>query len=295
MRAQEGDGGGTVVVRPNSQRSIGPISDFFETSYGVVKRAQVFSKWIEAFKRREGRQTVSILDFGCGTGSTVTRPLGGGGDQILGVDAHQASVEVAERQNSLRNVRYRVGGLPDLLNGSERFDVIICSEVLEHLSEPESYVRGFRSLLNSPGILILSIPNGYGPFEQLKALEQRLDDLGIDWILVWMGQAARRAAIRTLERLGRRISPPVMGTLDQDSPHVNFFRLHALEEMCRREGFVIRETRGRSLICGPYADFWLNRWPFRLLLPLNNALADWLPLRFCSDWMLLLQKEDRDN
>lgn len=278
-----------------SQVPQGPTCDFRESSYGIVKRVQVFSGWIKDFKRREGRQILSILDFGCGTGLTLTRPLGRTGDAILGVDTHAASVASAERQNPFKNVRYRLADISDLLSAGEHFDVIICSEVLEHLEDPGRYLQGFRRLMKTPGLLIISVPNGNGPFEGLQRLERRLKRLGIDDVFVSLGQSTRTAAIWMLERLGRRIPPPVMGTLDQDSPHVNFFELDELKEMCRREGFEVTEVRGRTFLCGPYADFWLNRWPLRLLLPLNNALADWLPLRFCSDWMLLLRTRDRDG
>lgn len=274
---------------------VGTACDFSETSYGIVKRVQVFSRWIDDFKRHERRKTVRVLDYGCGTGSMLTRSLGWDGDEILGIDSHYSSVEVAVKQNALRNVRYVVGSLTDLLDRSENFDVIICSEVLEHLEHPETYLRGFRRILNTPGLLIVSVPNGHGPFEQLRRLERRLDDLGVDRVLVWLRKMARSLAILTLRRLGRQIPPPIIGTLNEDSPHINFFKLPKLETMCRRQGFEVVETRGRTLVCGPYVDFWLNRWPLRLLLGLNNALADWLPLKFCSDWMLLLRRVEREE
>ena len=278
-----------------AERGPDTVDDLVETSYGIIKRVQVFSKWIEDFKKSEKRESMKILDYGCGTGATLTQVLGRTGDEILGLDQHKPSIDAAGRKNPLSNVRYDVGELTDLLSRNERFDVIICSEVLEHLREPETYLRGFHRLLNMPGILMLSVPNGCGPFEQLKGVEHRLDELGIDRMFVWLGQSARLVAIWVLERFGREIPPPVLGWLNEESPHVNFFRLPELEAMCRREGFELLETRGRSLVCGPYADFWLNRWPLRLLLPLNNALADWLPLRFCSDWMLFLRKGEGDN
>ena len=282
------------VARPqrasHSTECKAPICDFRETSYGIVKRVQVFSRWIEDFKTREGRETASILDYGCGTGFTLTRPLGQNGDRILGVDPHPPSVDTAVKQNPYDNVRYAVGDLKDLLEWNERFDVIICSEVLEHLRDPEGYLEGLNKLLNTPGILIVSVPNGYGPFEQLKRLERRLARFRISSTLLRLARSVRSLIGRLWRRLGGPYPEPIKGTLNNDSPHVQFFRLPELHAMCRRAGFTVIEVRGRTFLCGRFVDIWLNRWPFQYLLPLNNALGDWLPLRFCSDWMLLLSR-----
>lgn len=282
----------SLLGRPRAmpQEREARMCDFSETSYGIVKRFQVFSKWIEDFKRREGRQTASILDYGCGTGFTLTCPLGQGGDRILGIDPHPPSVDIAVEQNLYDNVRYAVGDLNDLLEQNERFDVIICSEVLEHLQEPGAYLEGFNKLLKMPGILIVSVPNGYGPFEQLKRLERWLGCFRITPALLRLARSARSFIGRLWRRLGGAYREPVVGTLNVESPHVNFFRLSELQAMCRRTGFTVTEVRGRTFLCGRFVDIWLNRWPFQYLLPLNNALGDWLPLRFCSDWMLLLSR-----
>lgn len=280
--------GGLVECPGSESREWGaPLCDFPETSYGIVKRVRVFSKWIDDFKRREGLQTASILDYGCGTGSALTCHLGRAGDAVLGIDSHGPSVEAALRENRFPNVTYMVADLSDLLNREKRFDVIVCSEVLEHLEGAESYLQGFAKLLDSSGILIISVPNGFGPFELLRRIEQEVNRLRITRVF------------GSLRKLGRRILRSFLKprpehaalSLNSDSEHINFFRLPELEILCRDAGFQFVEVRGRSLVCGPYADFWLNRGPFQVLRSVNNTLADWLPLRFCSDWMVLLKKK----
>ncbi len=282
----------SLVERPvaTRQECETPVCDFGETSYGIVTRVQVFSRWIEDFKRREGRQRATILDYGCGTGFTLTRPLGQNGDRILGVDPHPPTVAMAVKQNLYDNVRYAVGDLNDLLKWNDRFDVIICSEVVEHLQEPETYLEGFNKLLNTPGILIVSVPNGYGPFELLKRLERWLARFRISPMLLRLAKSARSRIGRLWRRLGGAYPDPIIGSLNDDSPHVNFFRLPELHSMFRQTGFTVLEVRGRIFLCGRFVDIWLNRWPFKYLLPLNNALGDWLPLRFCSGWMLLASR-----
>jgi len=45
---------------------------------------------------------------------------------------------------------------------SEKFDVIVCFEVIEHISEPLEMLISFHKLLNVNGIILFSCPNGLG-------------------------------------------------------------------------------------------------------------------------------------
>lgn len=47
-------------------------------------------------------------------------------------------------------------------SSNEKFDVIVCFEVIEHLSDPDSFLKSMRTLLNANGIIIFSCPNGLG-------------------------------------------------------------------------------------------------------------------------------------
>lgn len=47
------------------------------------------------------------------------------------------------------------------------FDVILCSEVIEHTPDPETVLRGIARLLRPGGTLILSTPQSYSPLELL--------------------------------------------------------------------------------------------------------------------------------
>lgn len=266
-------------------------ASFPDTSYGFVKRVHIFSSWIEQARHQTGR-ALSILDYGCGTGVFLTFPLGQTGNRIMGVDPHPPSIDAANRLNPPENVTFRACDLDALLQSSEKFDVIICSEVLEHLHDPQGHLKGFRSLLYDSGLLILSIPNGYGPFEQLKRLEKRLDATGINAVIRVSRQIAKGLARRLNGSCGDSGIGSETSTLNESSPHVQIFTLDQIIHLCVTSGYEILEIRGRTFLCGPYVDLWLNHRPFRWLWPLNDTLADWLPKSLCSDWMLLLRKNN---
>lgn len=277
-----------------------PSLDFPETSYGDVKRVKVFWEWLESFRARRGDIPLSILDFGCGTGVSVTLPLAQGEDCIHGVDMHEPSIVLAQKQNHMPNVSFCSESTKDLLTQGSQYDVIICSEVLEHIYNPADYLRDFHCLLVPDGLLFVTVPNGYGSFENLRRMEKILNRFGVGYMLDHLSWPAR-----TLKwRLKGKGLPPCPGQpepvpdraayLNLESGHVQFFSLQEITQLFTEAGFTVEISRGRTLLCGPYVDFWLRYFSLGgLLLRLNNDLADRLPLHWAADWMFCLRKTNR--
>jgi 2-polyprenyl-3-methyl-5-hydroxy-6-metoxy-1,4-benzoquinol methylase len=105
-----------------------------------------------------------ILDVGCGNGS-VTNLLMRAGYDIYGVDASVEGIEVANR-NSSKEGRFYVcdindGKLPKELEGI-KFDVVISTEVIEHIYSPQRFMEFCRNAIPTGGAIILSTPyHGY--------------------------------------------------------------------------------------------------------------------------------------
>lgn len=267
---------------------------FPETSYGIVKRWQTIDAWTTAVSRRLGKSSLSVLDYGCGTGDHVTYPLACRGHRVLGVDFHDASVREASRRYQLPALSFRTAEIEDLLKQGERFDLVVCSEVLEHLREPRPFLEAINRLLAPGGGLIVTTPNGYGAFEWLTSLQKWLAQTGVHGFLrrvahacskTQAGDPAQPAAVS-----GQGIGSSA-GFLNMDSTHVQFFRVCELEDIFSRSGFHILERRARTLFCGPYADVLFRLAPFEATLcRANNRLADLLPFSWAADWMFLLER-----
>lgn len=273
-----------------------PGAPFAETEYGIVKRLLVIDQWVRRVQARVGRSPLRILDYGCGTGDHLTYPLACAGHDVLGVDLHEPSVIEARRRYGLPNRAFRTGSIGALLDEGLNFDVVVCSEVLEHLHDPRDFLAKLRCLVRNGGAAIVTTPNGYGSFEMLRRLEAVLSRVGVQQ---WLRRLATAGRVLSRSARGRQAAPKCLGGpvgqheagfLNYHSIHVQFFRLKQLERLFRESSFEVTERRARTLLCGPYVDVAFRLCPWRQrLFDLNNRLADCLPFAWAADWMFLLE------
>ncbi len=90
-----------------------------------------------------------MLDFGCYTGGLLSQL--GAQYQRNGVEVNRAAANVAS-QNIGSNVWSSIDEIPDEL----RFDVVIATDVIEHVTNPMLLVEQFTSKLSKDGVLILT-------------------------------------------------------------------------------------------------------------------------------------------
>lgn len=121
-------------------------------------------KFIEANLQKEIPVNGRVLDVGCGNG-VISRHLGQFGYEVLGIDISQKTIDVARSKNTLPNVRFEAISAEALTAQGERYDAVICSEVLEHLDRPELLLKVIHASLKDNGLLVVTVPNGVGPRE----------------------------------------------------------------------------------------------------------------------------------
>lgn len=107
----------------------------------------------------------TVLDFGSGVG-TLTLYLANQGKQITGVELSQKAVAIARKSAQLFNLTKQVKFLRvDIhkTNLKQKFDFIICSEVLEHLPNDGRALDKIHDLLKPNGRVLISVPSLNAP------------------------------------------------------------------------------------------------------------------------------------
>lgn len=113
------------------------------------------------------QQPRRLLDLGCGEGRhTIGAYWLLNNWEIIGVDKARADLTIAKHKfddfrqqfTQPNQVMFIEGDGLDLPFANHSFDVIICSEVLEHIPDVASMLREIKRLLKPGGQLALSVP-----------------------------------------------------------------------------------------------------------------------------------------
>lgn len=101
------------------------------------------------------RDYLRVLEIGCGNGGF--RKNFGSGCEFWGLDPNPTIAKLAEETVD----RFFLGKFEDVSDQIPRnyFDLLVLNDVLEHMVDPESFLRQATDLLNYKGEIIGSIPN----------------------------------------------------------------------------------------------------------------------------------------
>jgi len=105
-------------------------------------------------------RSMTILDAGCGNGDTAGR-LAALGYQVTGIDISEDGIAIAKKTHP--KVRFAVASVYDDLSSIvEPVDIVVSSEVIEHLYYPQRFLKNMASLIKPGGLIILTTPyHGY--------------------------------------------------------------------------------------------------------------------------------------
>ena len=100
---------------------------------------------------------LEILDIGCG-GGIVSIPLARLGAKVTGVDLGAENITAAQEYAATQNLKINYLNL-DIKNLDQKYDVVLCLEVVEHVDNLEEFMQSIASLLKPGGIVIFSTIN----------------------------------------------------------------------------------------------------------------------------------------
>lgn len=202
-----------------------------------VHSANLLLRWVD--RKRVQRITAAlpiapestIVDLGCGVGEVLEQiPQG----QLTGMDFSRESVRKARLQLQDRaSILHGDIEKADTVFGQDVFDVVICSEVIEHVLHPEKALSVMRTLLKPGGVAIVTVPNEY-LINRVKAV---LASVGLFQLLFG-------------KNVPRRMN---------EEWHLHMFTYEELTKLCTDAGFTICRKWGV-----PYRIF-----PLRYVLELK--------------------------
>ncbi len=114
-----------------------------------------------------------VLDVGCGKGE-LAYDVSKKAKEVIGVDFSQSSIDVAIKKHNASNIKYLVGDVTKDLT-DKKFDVIILSNVLEHIENRKEFLTKIKNL--APKILIRV------PMINRSWIAMYKKEMGVEWRL----------------------------------------------------------------------------------------------------------------
>ena len=261
-----------------------------EFMHGHRKKTLFFIERLGALAGRLGLDPdqVRVLELGCGNGRVVTLPVAEQGFQVTGIDSHQPSIDAARARAGRIDVDFRCADFRDAPRDGS-FHCVILSDVLEHVDDPGAMLDVATAALRPDGIVLVSVPNGYGPYEIEQFLVRKkilLPALALVRGLVAVG-VRNKHALR-----GRPPAQPDAPAYNFDSPHVQHFTLRSLRRLLGSRGLELAARRNGAFVGGDLTYFAFYFWPGLVRLSLTSV--DSLPSVLAGSWLLECRRVGAD-
>ena len=136
-------------------------------------------------KTREPFAGLSLIDIGCG-GGLIAEPMRRLGFDVTAVDASSENIGTARAHAAEQglDIAYRAATVEQVeadrkAGGAGTFDVVLVLEIIEHVADPEAFLRACSRLIAPGGIMVVASLN-----RTLKSLA--LGKIAAEYILRWV-------------------------------------------------------------------------------------------------------------
>ncbi len=166
----------TVDVREIEQFSLlsnkwwdksGPFSALHKLSNARIEFIKNNASRIISHKKSEVRflEGIECIDIGCG-GGILSERLSRLGARVTGIDASESSINVAKEHSfkSRLEIDYKCLTTSELLRSKKdkflnKFDIVVASEVIEHVNERKIFLSDVSKLSRSGGLIVFTTIN----------------------------------------------------------------------------------------------------------------------------------------
>lgn len=105
-------------------------------------------------------KNMKILEIGCSTGGMLQALYKDGFRNLTGIDMCESNIQIARKRN--RSIQYIIGdGIEFLKNSSEKYDIIYCRAVLEHMDKEDvmEAIWEMKRHCSDRGGVLIDVPN----------------------------------------------------------------------------------------------------------------------------------------
>ena len=160
---------------------------FMNPQYSNAYLAEFYSQYIDA-KDFEGWNTTSLyvhdfylslcekyiapgklLDIGCGNGHLMKAAT----DRSWSIQGYDIDKDTTEKVSSRLNIKVYSGDFLTTDLGTD-YDLITMHQVLEHLKNPDEYLKKVTALLKKDGYLFVAVPNIRSLSNRMKSLQEKI-------------------------------------------------------------------------------------------------------------------------
>jgi len=169
----------------NPRGKMAPLHKFNPVRLGFI-RDHACAQFNRDAKALDCLRDLRILDIGCG-GGIVSEPLARLGANVTGIDPAEENVEIAKlhAEKSRLAIDYRAMTIEALADIGEKFDIVIASEVVEHVADFELFVQRAAEIVKPGGLMIVTTIN-----RTLKSFALAI--VGAEYILRWLPVGTHR-------------------------------------------------------------------------------------------------------
>lgn len=207
----------------------------YTKAYETWKRIyNVVNSFLEEI-RNSSKKEIRVLDLGCGDGYHILllntlKEIQAKKITFEGIDISNTNVmfanQVAKRLG-FKNVNFIQGNIEQLDFPLFSFDVILCTDVIEHIVNPEKFIESLSCSLKAGGLAIVTTPN------------------------------KSNAIVRLYQTLTGRKKNPQTNTYEQEDKyaeeghgHISVKSLDEWTELFRGKGLLVEKIKRGSVIFG---------------------------------------------